>query len=77
MSVMERLKLVVTDVLELDPAEVDAGSGRENLAAWDSLAHLRIIGAVEEEFSVRFTMQEIAEMDTLAAIERCIAMRAA
>jgi acyl carrier protein len=77
MSVIERLKLVVSDVLELDPAEIDAAAGRETLAAWDSLAHLRIMGAVEEEFSVRFTMQEIAEMDTLAGIERTIAKRTA
>jgi acyl carrier protein len=77
MNVIERLKLLVGDVLELDPEQVDAGAGRDSLAAWDSLAHLRIIGAVEEEFAVRFTMQEIGEIASLADIERSIARHAA
>ncbi|MGK7869811.1 acyl carrier protein [Falsiroseomonas sp. E2-1-a20] len=74
---IERLKLLVSDVLEIDPAEVDAAAGREGLAAWDSLAHLRIIGAVEEEFGVRFTMQEIGEIASLGDIERSIVRHAA
>jgi acyl carrier protein len=77
MNVIERLKLLVGDVLELEPAVIGAGAGRETLAAWDSLAHLRIIGAVEDEFGVRFTMQEIGEMGSLADIERSIARHAA
>jgi acyl carrier protein len=76
MNTQERLKLLVSEVLELEPAEVGAGAGRETLAAWDSLAHLRIVGAVEESFGVRFTMQEIGEMATLADIEHSLARHA-
>ena len=68
MDVMERLRLLVADVLELEPDAVDGSAGKDTLPEWDSLAHLRIVGAVEEEFGVKLTMQEIGEMTSLAAI---------
>jgi len=72
MDVMERLRLLVSDVLELEPDAVDASAGKETLPEWDSLAHLRIVGAVEEEFGVKLTMQEIGEMTSLAAIGKLV-----
>jgi len=72
MDVMERLKLLVSDVLEVEPEAVGDDAGRETLPEWDSLAHLRIVGAVEEEFGVKLTMQEIGEMNSLAAIGRLV-----
>jgi acyl carrier protein len=75
MDVIERLTLLVSDVLEVDPEMVDSSSSRENLAEWDSLAHLRIVGAVEEEFAVKLTMQEINEISSIEALQQLIAKR--
>lgn len=60
----ERLTRLIADVLEMDePSEV-AEVVRNEHPSWDSLAHLTLVTAVEEEFGVRFTMEEIESIET-------------
>lgn len=77
MDVIEELRLLVSDVLDVEPSAVSPASGRATLAAWDSLAHLRIVAAAEEAFAVRFTMQEINEVGSLGEMGALIAERRA
>jgi acyl carrier protein len=46
--------------------------GRETTAAdvegWDSLAHIRLIGALELEFKIRFTSHEIMSAENVGAL---------
>ena len=39
---------------------------------WDSLAHLRLVMALEEQFSVRFTDAELEDFTSVASIARVI-----
>lgn len=66
----ERIRLIVSDVLEIDPKRVQEGSQQADLAEWDSLAQLRLVTALEQEFGVRPTMREIAELTSIPAIAR-------
>lgn len=66
----ERIRLIVSDVLEIDPERVQEGSQQADLAEWDSLAQLRLVTALEQEFGVRPTMREIAELTSIPAIAR-------
>ena len=68
MDIAERLNLLISDVLEVDPAAIGPDSGLGMSRNWDSLAHLRIMTAIEEEFGVQFTMQQIGELTSLSAI---------
>lgn len=47
--------------------------GRSNTPGWDSLKHLEIMFALEEELGVEFTTEELAALDSaikiIAAIE--------
>ena len=40
--------------------------------SWDSMAHLRLVMALEEQFSVRFTDAELEELTSVASIARLI-----
>ena len=46
----------------------------KDIPDWDSLAQVKIVIALEEEFSIKFTTNEVAEMacvgDLLRALER-------
>jgi acyl carrier protein len=59
----ERLRGIMAEVLDVDPRRIDASFARDTAPSWDSLAHLRLITAVEEAFGVRFTMKEVGELD--------------
>ena len=66
----ERVRMIVSDVLEIEPTQVREDTRQSDLAEWDSLAQLRLVAALEQEFGVRPTMREIAELNSIPAIER-------
>jgi acyl carrier protein len=45
-----------------------AGLDRGSIKEWDSLKHVEIMFAVEDEFSVSFTEEELAELDSVERI---------
>lgn len=67
---IEELRNIVADVLDISPEEVADGSGPSSTDRWDSMNHLRIITAVEDECGVTFTMDEIQSIDSFAALHR-------
>jgi acyl carrier protein len=71
------LRRIVADILDHRPDEIDDGFGPAVSDRWDSLRHLRIITAVEDEFGIRFSMEEIQSIDGFAALQRLVASKAA
>lgn len=55
----ESIHSLVADILGVDPSEVTDDTSRETADNWDSLNHLRIVTAIEQELSIRLTMAEI------------------
>ena len=66
-SIEERTIAILSALLKrnLDSA---AQLTRENTAGWDSLKHVELLFAIEDEFGVEFDEQEQAELDSLAKI---------
>ena len=70
-----RIREVMGDILEVDPAAVGEGSLRDSMPSWDSLNHLRLVSALEEAFGIRFTMREVGELDGFETIRRKVSER--
>jgi acyl carrier protein len=70
-----RLREVIADVLDLNPVLIGDSFSRGDSPAWDSLAHLRLITALEEAFGIKFTMKEVGEMDCYEKIRERIDRR--
>jgi len=54
---------VIADVLGVDAAVVRPDSSPDTIPAWDSVQHLNLVIALEEEFGARFTPEEIEKFD--------------
>ena len=67
-----RIKEVMAEVLEIDPMGIDDNYSREEASTWDSLNHLRLITALEEALGIKFTMQEVEEMQCYGQIRERI-----
>jgi acyl carrier protein len=65
----ERLKLVLADVFERDPADVPDDASSTTVEGWDSLRHLELMLAVEAEFGVRIPTGEMRELTSLQSID--------
>jgi acyl carrier protein len=67
----DRLAGVVAAVLGISEAQA-ASASAELVPAWDSIAHLNLVLAVEQEFDVHFSTDEIAELDSVARIREAL-----
>jgi acyl carrier protein len=56
------LKQVLAEIFELDPSTIDGTTSIDNVELWDSLQHISMIVSVEQEFGVRFSEEEMAEI---------------
>jgi acyl carrier protein len=68
----ERIKEIAAGVFQVDVASIDIAMGPDDVAGWDSLAHLRLVTEVEAAFSQRLTMDQIQEARSLADIARFV-----
>jgi acyl carrier protein len=59
---------LLADLFELDPKTIYDDWTHEDIALWDSLQHLRMITAMEQEFGIKFSMAEIRSMENIGQI---------
>ena len=64
-----RIKNVMAAVFEIPVDEITDESSPDNIESWDSLKHMNLIVALEEEFGVQFTDEEIVEMMNYSLIK--------
>jgi len=46
-----------------------------SLAAWDSVAHVRLLSSIEEEFSLQLEMEDFEELVSYPLIVTCLEKR--
>ncbi|MBL0882133.1 MAG: acyl carrier protein [Chitinophagaceae bacterium] len=57
-----RIKKVIGSVFGIDPATITENDSPDSIPNWDSLRHMNLIVALEEEFEIEFTEDEIMDM---------------
>lgn len=55
--------------------EAGAGISRGNTPAWDSLKHIEIMFALEDEFGIEFSEEELASLDSVPKIVDAVGVR--
>jgi acyl carrier protein len=60
---------IAAEIFQVEPGSLSAASAPDEVEKWDSLAHLRLITAVEAEYGIRLSMQQIQEIATLGDLE--------
>jgi acyl carrier protein len=69
-----RLSGILRETLDLEDIEIRADTSRDDLENWDSVAHVELVLAIESEFEVSLTPDEIGEIggvrDILDILER-------
>ena len=57
-----RIKKVMSEILNIDVSSINDNTSPENVESWDSLKQMNIIVALEEEFDIEFSDEDIIEM---------------
>ena len=61
-EIIERLTAVFRDVFDDDSIVITTSTTSADIEDWDSIEHINLIGAVEDEFGMRFKMKEVSGM---------------
>ncbi|HAE53256.1 MAG: acyl carrier protein [Ruminococcus sp.] len=74
-DVIARLNEVFRDVFDDDSIVVNASTTSADIDDWDSIEHINLIGAVEDEFGMRFKMKEVSGMKNVGEMINIICER--
>ena len=70
---LDSVRRIVSDVFEVPEEQVKAESSPDNIESWDSIHHLNLVLALEQEFEVQFTPEEIEQLLSVELIAALVA----
>ena len=73
----ERVVQIMSHVLNVPVASLDETASPDTIATWDSLNHMNLVLALEQEFGVQFRDEEILQLLSVTAIADAVAGRVA
>ena len=75
MAVDVRLRQIVASVLGVSARDLSDSDSPETLQSWDSVSHIQLVVALEAEFGIEFSPEEIVELNSIGEIRERIAAR--
>ena len=66
------LEGLLAELLQIPVAQVTPDLTMKDLDVWDSLKHMEVIAALEQQFELQFTFDEIVSMRSVRDIKRVL-----
>ena len=67
-NIKDRLFSIMVDVLQVDESKINIDTSPETVQEWDSLKHVLLLMAIEEEFEFRFTDDEMIQSTSVESV---------
>lgn len=74
-ELIARVRGILADVLQRSPQQITDDTAIETCDTWDSLSHVSVIMAIEQEFATRINIDDATRMTSFPAICRLLAAR--
>lgn len=68
-KIKEKIRTIMSAVFEVPIEEITEDSSSDNIESWDSLKHLNLILALEEEFEISIPDEEVGNLFNYKLIE--------
>ena len=69
----DTIKRIMSDIFGVNVGEIPDDASMESINAWDSLKHMELIAALEENFNILLKADDIVAMTNYRAI--CTALK--
>lgn len=69
---MRSPKAIIASVLEIGEDSINDASSSENVAAWDSFNGLTLISALEKEYGIKFSTEEMLAIKNYGDIKNAL-----
>lgn len=67
-EILGKLNEIFKDVFDGEHINITEETTNNDIEDWDSLEHINLIVAIEKTFGIRFSMDEVNEMDSVRMI---------
>lgn len=67
-EILTKLRPLFCDIFDIDESVVTENATVDDIPGWDSLNQIVLIASIEDEFSIRFSLDDYAEMKSLRRI---------
>ena len=67
-TILNRVHGIVADLFSIPVAEIMPETSSDTINSWDSLQHLNLMLALEQEFGVQFAPEEIEQVTSVQSI---------
>jgi acyl carrier protein len=74
-DVLARVQEVFRAELDDEDLVIAPDTSQRNLKAWDSLAHIRLVSGMENEFDIQFSLAEIEQISSVRQFVQLIGER--
>ena len=74
--ISQRLKNVILKVLRLEDFVLNDDTTAAEVPGWDSLTHVAILTAVEQEFAIRFRSMEVIRLRNVGELQALVDRKA-
>jgi acyl carrier protein len=78
-NILSQLEPIFRDILDNTRLNLTRESNASNVAGWDSLAHINLVSAIEQQFGISFSLGELQELknvgEMIDLMERKLAIR--
>jgi len=68
----DKLNNIVADILEIEKDQVSDDLTQDSAEYWDSMNHLRLMTAIEQEFAISLSMEEIQSIHDVARLRELV-----
>ena len=62
MYVQEKVIQVLVNILQVSPDKISIKTTSDDVEQWDSLNHTNMIQALEQEFGIRYDLEQVVSM---------------
>jgi acyl carrier protein len=74
---MKTFNAIVAETFSIDESTIRDDMSSKDIPDWDSMNYLLFIGALEKEFGISFTMDEVMNAQTLGDLRAVVDARRA
>ncbi len=71
-NMIDQLLPIFRNVFDDDDLVINSSTTAQDVDGWDSLAHIRLIVAIEKSFGLRFSTAEISEIENVGQMTELI-----
>jgi|TARA_B110000259_G_C13784491_1_gene310019 acyl carrier protein len=74
-NIIGKLLPIFQNVFDDDELIITSLTTAKDISGWDSLAHIRLIVAIEKSFRLRFSANEISELENVGEMVNLIVIK--